>query len=318
VATPEISAVIPTRDRAGPLARTLSSLAEQSLCPAEVILVDASRDDASRLVASHGAVALARRGCTLRWQRAAAAGAAAQRNQGVALAAGTIIAFFDDDIVFEADCLTRLRQALLSDPRIGGVNAMISNQRYRPPGFVSRSMFRLMAGRSLASYAGRLLGPAVNLLPEDRDDLPEVVPVEWLNTTCTFYRREALPNPPFTAFFTGYSLMEDVALSVRVAKSWKLANARTARIFHDSQPGSYKNDVAALSEMQLVNRHYVMTEILDRRGTGDLARLAVWELFQLSLSAVQQRLGGYFWQMLRGKWRAAGKICRRRATPRSP
>lgn len=311
----EISAVIPTRNRPGPLARTLASLAEQSLCPAELILIDASNDDVSRGVASEWEAAFAAHGCALRWRAAVAVGAAVQRNQGVELANCPIIAFFDDDIVFEADCLARLRRALLSDPRIGGANAMISNQRYFPPGLISRSIFRLMAGRALDSYAGCLLGPAINLLPEDRENLPEIVPVEWLNTTCTLYRREALPDPPFAAFFTGYSLMEDVALSVRVSEKWKLANARTARIFHDSQRGSHKSDVATLSEMELVNRHYVMTEVLGRRSPGDLTKLVTWELFQLSLCALRQRSGGPFWQILRGRWRAVRTICRLRAAP---
>src|SRR4030081_113783 len=118
-----------------------------------------------------------------------------------------------------------------------------------------------MSGKREVSYPGSVLGPAVNLLPEDREDLPEVVPVEWLNTTCTLYRREALPDPPFHDHFNGYSLMEDLTLSLTVGRRWKLANARTARIYHDSQPGTHKSDPALLAEMQLINRHFVMTRI---------------------------------------------------------
>jgi hypothetical protein len=135
-----------------------------------------------------------------------------------------------------------------------------------------------------------VLGPAVNLLPEDRDDLPEVVPVEWLNTTCTLYRREALPDPPFPPQFHGYSLMEDLALSLTVGKRWPLANARTARIFHDSQPGTHKSDPAVLAEMQLVNRHYVMTKILGRNRVADYLKLILFELFSIA-SSLQSRSG---------------------------
>jgi hypothetical protein len=141
-----------------------------------------------------------------------------------------------------------------------------------------------MAGRAESSYAGRVLGPAVNLLPEDRDELPEVVPVEWLNTTCTLYRREVLPDPPFPSHFRGYSLMEDVALSLTVGKRWKLANARTARIFHDSQPGTHKSDPALLAEMQLVNRHFVMTRILGRDRFSDYLKLVLFEFYSLASS----------------------------------
>jgi GT2 family glycosyltransferase len=303
-----ISCVVPTRDRPEALRRTLGSLATQDELPAEVILIDASRDDASRKVANDFALTFAARGSEIGWESAMIAGAAPQRNQGMMLASQPVIAFFDDDIVFEKNCLASLHKALMSDARMGGVNAMITNQRYFSPGWASRSMFRIMRGRAQTSYAGCLLGPAVNLLPEDREDLPEVVPVEWLNTTCTLYRREALPDPPFPDFFSGYSMMEDVALSVRVARHWKLANVRTARIFHDSQLGAHKDNVAALSKMELVNRHYVMTRVLERRGVPDYARLAAWESFQLSVCAVQKHCGRAFWQMMQGKLLGLGDI----------
>jgi GT2 family glycosyltransferase len=298
----QISCVVPTRDRPKSLRRTLGSLALQEELPAELILIDASRDGASRKVADDFAEGFSARGCTIRWESAAIAGAASQRNQGVTLATQPIIGFFDDDIVFEKTCLASLHKALMSDARMGGVNAMITNQRYFPPGWVSRSIFRIMRGRAQTSYAGCLLGPAINILPEDREDLPQIVPVEWLNLGCTFYRREALPDPPFPDFFSGYSMMEDVALSVRVARDWRLANVRTARIFHDSQPGDHKSSPLAIAQMELVNRHYVMTSILEKRQMSDYARLAVWEVFQLLVCALQRRFGREFWSTLRGKW----------------
>src|SRR5439155_12035068 len=188
------------------------------------------------------------------------------------------------------------------------VNAMIVNQRYQPPGLASWLMFTLMHGRRENSFAGRVIGPAINLLPEDRDDLPEVVPVEWLNLGCTLYRREVLPSPPFDPMFTGYSLMEDLALSSEVGRSWKLANARTARIYHDSQRGDYKSDVADIARMQLVNRHYVMTEILHRRRIGDYLRLIIWELFQLGVCAARSQSRPQLWATCRGKLQAVYQI----------
>jgi hypothetical protein len=92
-----------------------------------------------------------------------------------------------------------------------------------------------------------------------------------------------------------------VALSVRVARDWKLANVRTARIFHDSQPGDHKSSPVALAQMELVNRYYVMTHVLGQRQMRDYAKLALWEVFQLVVCAVQQRLGREFWQRLKGK-----------------
>jgi glycosyltransferase involved in cell wall biosynthesis len=283
-----VAVVIPTRDRAAALRRTLESLAQQSAQPAELIIVDASEDSFTRAVCEEQTIPGLL--SVLSWFRADVPGAARQRNQGVRASSRSVVGFMDDDILFEPLCFGRLWSALQSDSHLGGVNAMITNQRYQTPGRISRFVFRLMAGRAERSYAGRVLGPAVNLLPEDSDDLPEIVPVEWLNTTCTLYRREVLPDPPFPAHFTGYSLMEDLSLSLTVGKRWKLANARTARIYHDSQPGTYKSDPALLAEMQLINRHFVMTRILGRDRLSDYLKLVLFELFSMA-SSLQSRPG---------------------------
>lgn len=292
------------------LQRTLASLAQQGVLPAELIVIDASSDRRSRDVVDRFQADLAARGCRTLWQAAVVAGAAAQRNQGVALATQPFIGFFDDDILFEPDCIERLWRAIDRDPGLGGVNAMITNQNYHPPGPVSRTVFRVMAGQSQASYAGRVLGPAVNLLPEDDDRLADVVPVEWLNLGATLYRRSLLPDPVFAPFFTGYSLGEDLTLSLKVAKRARLANVRTARIYHDSQPSPYKADPVALSRMALVNRHYVMTQVLERRRPTDYAKLALWESFQLLNCAFEQRGRAPFWQMLYGKLLGMADILR--------
>ena len=303
-----VAAVVATKDRAASLARTLDSLAAQGVLPAELIAVDGSVGDDSRTVLENWGAKFAPQ-VAVRWQRAEKLGAAIQRNQGIAAATQPFIWFFDDDILFEPECVNRLWRAMESDPQLGGVNAMITNQQYHPPGRVSRTVFTLLHGRREHSFAGRIIGPAVNLLPEDRDDLPEVVPIEWLNTTCTLYRREALPHPPFDSIFTGYSMMEDVTLSVRVGRTWRLANARTARIFHDSQPGTHKADVSALATMELVNRHYVMTEILGRRRWSDYARLFLWEAFQMAVGVARTESRRTLPAKCRGKWQAVQNIC---------
>ncbi len=300
------SAVVPTRNRADAMERTLDSLLKQNMLPAELIVVDGSESDETKGVLEKFSAKTAG-ACDLRYMRAEIPGAAVQRNQGVAAATQPVIWFFDDDILFEPDCVSRLWSALHSADDVGGANAMITNQCYQSPGRASRIMFRLMGGGS-SGYAGRLLGPAVNLLPEDRADLPEVVRVEWLNTTCTMYRREAMPVPPFPAHFTGYSLMEDVTLSVIVGRKWKLVNARTARIFHDSQPGSHKSNAAELSAMELVNRQFVMTKILGRKGPLDYMRLLLWEAFQIAAGLVQGSSRPHFFSNLRGKGMAVVRL----------
>lgn len=301
-----LAVVIPTRNRAAALRRTLGSLASQSVQPAQLMIVDASEDDSTRLLCLEPSIPGLQ--STIIWQAAETVGAAIQRNQGVRTSSQSVVGFFDDDILFEPCCLERMWRGLNSDDRLGGVAAMITNQRYQPPGRISRLVFRLMAGKTELSYAGRVLGPAVNLLPEDREDLPEVVPVEWLNLGCTFYRRQSLPDPPFLSHFTGYSLMEDLALSLTVGRCWKLANVRTARIYHDSQPGTHKSDCARFAEMQLVNRHFVMTRILGRNRFSDYLKLAIFEFFSLASSLHSESGRATITLALRGRLRALRRM----------
>ena len=303
-----VSAVIPTKDRALVLQRTLNSLAAQGMLPAELIIVDGSDGNDSRIVVEARGDHVEPGRSKAIWLRAETLGAAPQRNQGVAVSSQPFVWFLDDDILFEEECVLRLWTAIERDRGLGGVSAMITNQRYASPGRVSRAIFAIMNGGYEPTFAGRIIGPAVNLLPEDRDGLPEVVPAEWLNTTCTIYRREALPRPPFDAVFTGYSMMEDVSLSVRVGRDWRLANARTARIFHDSQPGTHKADHRLLAEMELVNRHYVMTRVLHRRGWANELRLLIWELFQLASCIASATGRRHLPDYIRGKMRAIRKM----------
>jgi len=296
-----ISAIVPTRDRPQPLLRMLHSLAAQSAQPVELVVVDASTDDQTQQLCQSSIAGLATQIC---YSRAIAVGAAVQRNQAVAAATQPYILFCDDDIWFEPECLSRLWEGLRCDSALGGINAMITNQRYLPPGRISRLLFRVLHGQTETSYAGRCIGPGLNLLPEDCPDLPDVVPTDWLNSTCTLYRREVLPHPPFLAHFTGYSLLEDVTLSLTVGKRWHLANARTARIYHDSQPGEHKNNVAVLAKMELVNRHYVMTQVLQRQRWQDYGKLALLQLFGIAASLVSltgwRSLPAMLWGKLQG------------------
>lgn len=297
-----VSVVIATRNRVASLTEMLSSLRERGTLPVEIVVVDASSDvNATSALLDVWRQSNAQ-GVVIKHESASEAGAATQRNQGVAAAAQPFIWFIDDDVVFESDCADQLFRALQADSRLGGVNAMIANQRYETPGLVSRFIFTLMHGRREKIFAGKVIGPAINLLPEDSDDLPQVVPVEWLNTTCTMYRREALPTLPFDQFFKGYSLMEDVALSLKVAqRGWKLSNVRTARIFHNSQSKSNNANVALLAAMELRNRYYVMTKILGRHRVSDYFRLAGWELFSVLTGNAHRGLGA-FGAAIKGKW----------------
>lgn len=86
-----VSVVVPTRDRPASLARCLAALAAQDRPPDEVLVVDDASTDAAAVAAvvaqARGATSVAGDG----------RGPAAARNLGAARAAGTLVAFTDDD-----------------------------------------------------------------------------------------------------------------------------------------------------------------------------------------------------------------------------
>lgn len=303
-----ISAIVPTRNRDISLETMLKSLSEQSAQPLEMIVVDASTNHKSKQICQahhknlntkiiyHGAIEI---------------GAATQRNQAISIATQHYILFLDDDIIFEPECIHRLWLAINSQRNFGGINAMITNQNYGSPGIVSRTLFRILHGKSEVSYAGKCIGPACNLLPDDRPNLAEVVPVEWLNTTCTLYNRKALSNPVFPSIFQGASLMEDLTLSLTVGKKWKLANARTARIFHDSQSGDHKKSPRVLAKMELINRHYVMTKVLNRNSFTDYIKLFIFQSFGLLSSATSLQGVKNFLPISCGKLQGIAELAKR-------
>lgn len=297
------------------LARTLESLLASTVVPAEFVIIDASKDGQS-LAGISKLFAKRDGGPAVIVRLALQAGAAVQRNQGFALAQNDTVLFCDDDIICEPECIEHLWNALQSAKDIGGASAAIVNQSYRRPGLLMRMVLAAIGEPEGAGYAARIIGPAIAFLPDlppGDAAAPAIVPVQWLNLGCTLYRRRFMPDPPFDPRFEGYSIGEDIALSLRVAKRARLVNVPAARIVHDSQPGPHKDDDIARSRMEVVNRHYIMTAVMQKRGWGNAARLVLWECCQLSACALQQRGGASFWRQLWGKLLGLDEIMRTRA-----
>lgn len=273
------SVVIATANRAEPLRETLLTLAAQTVSPGEIIVIDGSRDDATRTMLEDIKEKLSLE-CLHR--RATRRGAAVQRNEGAALAGGDIVFFLDDDVTLGPNYMEEVLQVFQDDTHgeIGGVMGCIVNQTYGRPGRFTRLFYRLMAGRNQPNYAGQLLGPAINLLPEDRPD--SVQDVEWLPSTAVAYRKAVFDRHRFGTFFTGYSFAEDVHLSARVRKTHRLVHTTRARLFHKDLGGATHRNWLDLGRMQTVNRWIVMRDVLEHRSPADRLRFLAAQAFFLA------------------------------------
>ena len=306
-----ISVIIPTRNRLNRLVKTLSGLFRQNCLIDEVIVIDASDN--------YDQVALCIKSFNLKYPgrvvliKAGIRGAAVQRNSGMSLACGKYVLFLDDDIDFIGDsCIGDLIYFLEHNPDYSGVSVVIKNQFPAKIGRITRFILSLIDGElfSKKNYGGTLIGPALNFLPTMDLLKDTVLEVQWLNTTCTLYRNEHLPVPVFDSVFTGYSLMEDVTLSIRVAKKGRLAILRDALIFHDTQPGDHKSNLCKLAKMGLVNRDYVARKIMNRDGVSYWWGLIIWECFQVCATLASRSQRQSIFSVLKGKTSAFWQILR--------
>lgn len=113
----DISVVIPTCNRPGRLLSLLADLQRSAVRPREVIVVDASDRPLP-------AQALAPFGENLRYLRADKS-VCAQRNRGIAQAAGHWVFLCDDDIQVPADYLAALSAHIDAHPEAGAVSGLV-------------------------------------------------------------------------------------------------------------------------------------------------------------------------------------------------
>lgn len=260
------SIVIPTYELPDELDRTLAGVATQSKPAAAIVIVDSSRTDGVRAVAKRWKAQL-----PVRYERAVVASAATQRNQGAAAldpAKSPLVAFIDDDIGLAPDACAKACAVFESDAdeRVGGVALRIDEvSRPQPRGWIWW-YYRLQAGFADRTYGGRLFGPAINCLPCYDESEGDLVAADWLNSGCVFYRTSVFQRELFPKF-EGYSFMEDVHLSARIAKTHRLYFHKTARCTHrDGAVTRPREAIRHLARMRIRNQRLVAAEVLGLRG----------------------------------------------------
>ena len=290
------SIVIATDQRPAELRGTLQSIAIQSRQPARVMVVDASPDTHSSEVCADFRAKL-----PLQWVAAERRSSARQRNQGAAVVAEPLIVFLDDDVILPAGVMESLAQVFDNDDagQTGGVAARIDGMQHSPPGRLLRLYYRLQAGFAHRDYSGRLFGPAINCLPCYSEADPDLIPADWLNSTCTMYRTALFRREQFPRF-EGYSAMEDVHLSARIARTHRLYFHKHATYTHLGAPSSHKRDFRGIARMKIANQRRVAHEVMGLRGWRLGWGLTLHRLF-VSVYLLRTRPAGWR-EAIRGTW----------------
>ncbi|MGA3172455.1 MAG: glycosyltransferase [Chthoniobacteraceae bacterium] len=289
--------VIATFERPEFLKKMLGTLAEQSRPPERTIVIDSSRNDETRLAVESMAARL-----PIHYERAEIPSAAQQRNQGSRLVTTPLIAFIDDDDALQPDVCEKLCAVFESDPanEIGGVSARLIGGERPVPGKLLWWYYRIQAGFSHPTYGGKLFGPAINCYPSyTEQSTHDLIPADWLNSTCVFYRADSFAREQFPDF-PGYSFMEDVHLSARIARRQRLYFHTTARFEHHDATSSWKRDLAEMERNRLRNQRRVAREILGLSGPALESKLFLHRLF-VTVYLLRRRDPG-LWQRLTGTW----------------
>jgi mycofactocin system glycosyltransferase len=205
-AFPEVTVVVPVKDRTDGLARLLAALrADPGTAGCPVVVVD----DGSAEPAAVAQVAAGAR--VLRHERAL--GPAAARNAGLRVAGTDLVAFIDSDCVPAAGWLERLA-GHLADPRVAVVAPRITALPTRQTGWVARyesSSSALDMGPTAARVAPFTLVP-------------------YVPSAALLARRTALGD----GFDETMQVAEDVDLVWRLAAAgWRVRYEPTAQVAHE-------------------------------------------------------------------------------------
>ena len=278
------SVIIATYERPAELRTTLDSLAMQTRRPAIVAVVDSSPDDRTCAVAEEF-----RERLPLLYERATRPSAALQRNAGAGRATTPLVAFIDDDVFVPPDTLAKLCEVFErdADGGVGGVAARIDGMQHPVPRGLLWWYYRVQAGYAHPTYGGKLFGPGINCLPSYTEGDGDLIASDWLNSTCVFYRTELFLREKFPQF-DGYSFMEDVHLSSRIARTHRLYFHRTATFEHRDAPSTFKKNARELVRMRMRHQRMVARDILRVREPMLTAKLLLHRAFA-SVSILRAR-----------------------------
>jgi glucosyl-dolichyl phosphate glucuronosyltransferase len=147
-----LSTIVCTFNRAASLQRTLQSLAEATAppdCPWELIVVDNNSTDETRTVIESF---IADGRLPLRRVMEESPGLSHARNRGVAVAAGEIVSFTDDDVVVDPDWLTRIAEAFAGFDAAAVGGRILPLWETPPPDWLDAGLHAYLA---LADYGDR-------------------------------------------------------------------------------------------------------------------------------------------------------------------
>ena len=246
----KLAIVIATKDRPTQLESALSSIAAQSVRPAQVIVVDGGDVTIESVVEQFPDLDIS-------YMRVYPPALTKQKNAGVTRVRPDVglVGFIDDDISFEDGALEEMMVFWDDAPEeIGGASFNLtdfSNSNSWLKSIPQRIFF--IDNRDL----GRVLKSGFNTpiwnVHENRM-------VEWLGGGYTVWRKRVFDRWQFDEWYPGSGLWEDVHFSYRVGKQNQLMVVANARAIHVEPPISPKGQVRIGKTQTLNWIHFVKND----------------------------------------------------------
>jgi GT2 family glycosyltransferase len=237
------SVIIATLNRTDDLRKCIDSLACQRTLPAELIVVDASENDATETLCRSVQVPF-----KVAYTRSEP-GITRQRNIGIGMAtAGQLICFCDDDVVLEPECLSAVQRAFAAHQadNLGGLMGRIVNGGGRP-GWRDRLLKRIFFLSDCGPGRVKLSGlPSIATGDEPRF-------VQSLTGCFMVYPREVFRDFGFDEKLSRYCYMEDVDFSWRVGRTYRLLYEPAARLQHF--PTTYRTAGSGQLRRMFIRNH---------------------------------------------------------------
>ena len=290
-----VAVAICTQQRAESLKRFLTSLAAQDRRPNELIIVDASEDDATKqMLDQFGSIAsIADRFLYFRVS-GHLKGITRQRNFALSAVTTDLVAFFDDDVELMPGCLREMERVHREAKQpVAGVGAFMRNQAWPLADswvWRARRRLRLVANLKPGSYHRSGIS-----IPWNLPSLDGLIEGDWLPGCAMMWKTAVAQEVGFYDGFGGYAQGEDLEFSLRARQHGKLFVSGAAHVIHYYE-SSGRPQHFTKGYMSIYNRFQIHRRTLPDRSWRDIA----WFAYALALDTLL--LGRYI--VVPSQWNA--------------
>ena len=265
--------IICTYQRPDSILQLMQSIEKQTVLPNQVIIVDGSQDDKTKLALAQISLA----GLEYHKVDGANRGLTKQRNFGIKLVSehSQIVCLLDDDVILDKNYFKEILGAYAQFPETLGVGGYITNEvdwvskapekkyglnyfcfdgwaRREGLRFKVRRILRLDSNVPPGHTPLFSHGRSISHLPPSG----KIYNVEQLMGGVASYRKSVFENHAFSSYFEGYGLYEDADFSIRVSKIGALLVNTKAKLSHHHAAGGRPNSFK-YGKMVVRNGYYV-------------------------------------------------------------